>query len=294
VTKHVTLLGEINRIIDAQSLMECSEVEQELACTEDHSSAVSEVETLLMKESCTLGNKLRLVLLYALRYEREPANRIAKFTDLLGQAGASAEQQSLVGMVLQHYGFGARSGDLFGNKSMLTAMKKSLQRSVKGVQNVYTQHQPFLAQQLEQLTKGTLSEATYPYLGAEPAPIQKKRAPTEVVVVIIGGATYEEARVVGEMNAANPGVKLVLAGTTIHNCESFLADVAKLDPNARPAGSAAGAAASYGDSISSTLTSIASNAPQVPGVDRKRIAALTSSVSSSVTAGVSQAMSKLQ
>ena len=44
---------------------------------------------------------------------------------------------------------------------MLTVMKKSLQRSVKGVQNVYTQHQPYLVQQLDSLLKGgtLLSEA---------------------------------------------------------------------------------------------------------------------------------------
>ena len=294
VTKHVTLLGEINRIIDAQGLMECSEVEQELACTEDHSSAVSEVESLLSKPSVTVLNKMRLVMLYALRYEREPSNRIGKFREMLAQAGASPDQQALVGMMLQHYGAGSRSGDLFGNKSMLATMKKSLQRQVKGVQNVYTQHQPFLAQQIEQLTKGTLSEATYPYLGAEPPVTQKKRAPTEVIVVMLGGCTYEEARVVGEMNAANPGVRVVLAGTNVHNCESFLGEVARLSGAAPPVGAPSAAAAGSAQ-WTSTLSSIAVNASSVGvNVDRKRIEALTSSVRSSVSSGVNQAMSKLQ
>ena len=116
---------------------------------------------------------------------------------------------------------------------------------------------------------------------------------------IVGGATYEEARFVGEMNAANPGVKIVLAGTTIHNAESFLSEVAQLSGAPPPSGLVAGAHDGGGGSsgvaaISSTLSSIASSAPVVPGVDRKRIAALTSSVSSSVTSGVNQAMSKLQ
>jgi len=293
VTKHVTLLGEINRIIDAQSLMECSEIEQELACNEDHSSAVTEVEALLLKDSVTLLNKVRLVLLYSLRYEREPSNRISKFTDLLGQSGATPEQQQLVSMILQHHGATQRTGDVFGNRSMLTAMKKSLQRSVKGVQNVYTQHQPYLAQQLEQLTKGTLSEAGYPYLGSELPPTQKRRAPTEVIVVILGGATYEEAKVVGEMNAANPGVRITLCGTTIHNCESYLDEISKLSGVAPPGGREAGGSAA-GAQWTSTLSNLASNAPNVPGVDRKRIAALTSSVSSTLSTGVNQAMSKLQ
>ena len=92
VTKHVTLLGEINRLVDAHALMECSQVEQELACTEDHSSAVSEVETLLHKPSIRIANKLRLVLLYALRYEHAPSSKIDRFKELLANAGASPAQ----------------------------------------------------------------------------------------------------------------------------------------------------------------------------------------------------------
>eukprot|EP00962_Isochrysis_galbana_P060869 scaffold35860_cov129-Isochrysis_galbana.AAC.1 len=69
------------------------QVEQELACTEDHSSAASEVESLLRKPAISHKNKLRLVLLYTLRYEREPANRIGQFTDILGQDAKHAVAQ---------------------------------------------------------------------------------------------------------------------------------------------------------------------------------------------------------
>ena len=39
VSKHVTLLSELSRVVDKESLMSLSEVEQELAVTEDHSAA---------------------------------------------------------------------------------------------------------------------------------------------------------------------------------------------------------------------------------------------------------------
>lgn len=38
VSKHVTLLGELSRIVDAQSLLEVSELEQSLACNDSHAS----------------------------------------------------------------------------------------------------------------------------------------------------------------------------------------------------------------------------------------------------------------
>jgi len=293
VTKHVTLLSEINRLVSELCLMEVSQVEQELACNEDHSAAVSEVEDLLRKPTIALSNKVRLVILYALRYEREPTNRIATFQDLLAEQQATPEQQRLVPLILQHYGAAVRSGDVFGNKSRLSVFKKQLRRGLKGVENVYTQHSPFLVQTLEALTKGTLPETSHPYLGPELPPTHKRRAPTEILVFMVGGVTYEEARAVGEMNAANPGVKIVLGGTTVHSSESFLTEVALLSERggAATAGLPSGATSSTWD-VSSGLANLAQLAP--PNVDRKRIAALTSSVSTSVQAGVNSAMQKLQ
>ena len=294
VTKHVTLLGEINRLIDQLSLMEVSQVEQELACTEDHGTAVAEVETVLRKPTIALANKLRLVLLYTLRYERDPSNRIDKFVELLGVAGASSEQQRLVTTIRTHYGASVRTGDLFGNKSMLTVMKKQLHRSVKGVQNVYTQHTPFLAQILDYVTKGTLSEASHPYLGAELPATARKKVPTEIIVFMLGGATYEEAKLVGEMNAANPGVRIVLGGTSILSGEAFISEISRLSgaSSALGGGGGGGAAGGGGTSTWDVASSIASIAPN--NVDRKRIATIASSVSSTVSAGVNSAMTKLQ
>lgn len=39
ISKHVTVVGELSRLVSERQLMELSEVEQELACQNDHSSA---------------------------------------------------------------------------------------------------------------------------------------------------------------------------------------------------------------------------------------------------------------
>uniref|UniRef100_A0A7S0LML6 Vacuolar protein sorting-associated protein 45 n=1 Tax=Coccolithus braarudii TaxID=221442 RepID=A0A7S0LML6_9EUKA len=290
VSKHVTLLGEINRLVDVGQLMEVSQVEQELACTEDHPSAASEVETLLSKDSVSHANKLRLVLLYSLRYEHLASNRIAQFCEML-----PAEDATMVQRMLANYGSAQRSGDLFSNKSWLAVTKKQFQRGLKGVQNVYTQHTPYLAATLESTLKATLSENTFPYMGAEPQAASKKKAPTEVIVFLLGGATYEEARYVAEMNTANPGVHVTLGGTTIHSSRSFLEELGRMPTTASAEGAAA-SSASMGNVIGGiSAMGIA------PPIDRKRIAALTSSMGSqmtssmqSMTQNMSAAMSKLQ
>jgi len=283
VSKHVTLLGEINRLVDAGGLMEVSQVEQELACTEDHSSAVSEVETLLCKDNVSDANKLRLVLLYSLRYESLASNRIKQFCEMLPVEGAQKVQR-----MLAHYGCAQRSGDLFSNKSWLAVTKKQFQRGMKGVQNVYTQHTPFLSSTLEATLKATLSEANYPYMGAEPQVSTKRKAPTEIIVFMLGGATYEEARYIAEMNTANPGVHVTLGGTTIHSSRSFLDELARMPT---PAAAAESVATSSG--IGNVVGGIAAMGI-APPIDRKRIAALTSTMGTSIASNMSAAMSKLQ
>ena len=60
-----------------------------------------------------------------------------------------------------------------------------VERSVKGVQNVYTQHTPYLGQILEKLSKGVLAETLYPYLPSAEAAAgagAKKAAPTQILV----------------------------------------------------------------------------------------------------------------
>lgn len=43
---------------------------------------------------------------------------------------------------------------------------RNVLKGIKGVENVYTQHSPRLAQTLEQAIKGRLKETTHPYLEA--------------------------------------------------------------------------------------------------------------------------------
>ena len=40
VAKHVTVVGELSRLVGAHNLMDVSECEQELACQSDHSQSL--------------------------------------------------------------------------------------------------------------------------------------------------------------------------------------------------------------------------------------------------------------
>ncbi len=103
---------------------------------------------------------------------------------------------------------------------------------MQGVENVYTQHTPLLTQTLESLVKGRLRDTDYATVGAAAAAPGVTRPPKFVVVFIVGGTTYEEARAVAELNAQGEkhegwpaGVKFLLGGSSVQNSRTFMKDL---------------------------------------------------------------------
>ncbi|XP_067878995.1 vacuolar protein sorting-associated protein 45 [Heterodontus francisci] len=221
VSKHVTVVGELSRLVSEHHLMEVSEVEQELACQNDHSSALQNVRKMLQEPRVTDLDAVRLVMLYALHYERHSNSNLASLMEALSRKGISDKYKRLVSVLVEYGGKRVRGGDLVTPKDAV-AITKQFFKGLKGIENVYTQHQPLLQDTLDQLTKGKLKDSQYPYLG----PSTLRDRPQDIVVFIIGGATYEEAQTVYNLNRTSPGVRIVLGGTTIHNTKSFLEEVA--------------------------------------------------------------------
>ncbi|KAJ2793073.1 vacuolar protein sorting-associated protein 45, partial [Coemansia helicoidea] len=63
VSKHVTLIGELSRIVSARHLMAVSELEQSLACNEQHSTDLKALRALIADARITAENKVRCVVL---------------------------------------------------------------------------------------------------------------------------------------------------------------------------------------------------------------------------------------
>ncbi|KAK5011122.1 vacuolar protein sorting-associated protein 45, partial [Cryomyces antarcticus] len=68
VTKHVTLVTELSRRVGEGSLLDVSELEQSLACNDNHSNDLKTLQRLIQSQTVPADNKLRLVAVYALRY----------------------------------------------------------------------------------------------------------------------------------------------------------------------------------------------------------------------------------
>eukprot|EP00946_MAST-07B_sp_MAST-7B-sp1_P004100 g4100.t1 len=222
VSKHVAVVGELSRLVQEHNMMAQSELEQELACSDDHSSQLRILKGLLEDPNLVGIDALRLVLLYALRYEERSGNQISALKRTLQQRkGVSPTQIALIDTILAYGGAAKRGVDLYGNKGLLGSIAKSLKKGVVGIENVYTQHQPYLAQVLDSLLKGKLKDGEYPFAREGS---QQKNRPQDVFVFMLGGTTFEEATVVSQLNIAGD-VRIVLGGAHVHNSQSFLREL---------------------------------------------------------------------
>jgi len=223
VTKHVTLMGELSRIVDTRALLDTSELEQEMANISSHSDHLRRVKMYLEDPRFSKMDKLRIVMLYALRYETNSSNEVANFIEKLFQVGLDKDTIALVSALLRYAGSNQRSGDLF-SKNFFRGIKKNLTRGIKGVENIYTEHKPYLKELIDTILTGKLKETDFPYVqGTKVAPGSKP--PQDIIVFFVGGVTYDEALLVHEYNVGNPSMKVVIGGTCIHNSTSFLKDV---------------------------------------------------------------------
>ncbi|KAK6792226.1 hypothetical protein RDI58_011307 [Solanum bulbocastanum] len=227
VSKHVTLVTEMSKIVEERKLMLVSQTEQELACNGGQGAAFEAVTNLLNNDNISDVDRLRLVMLYALRYEKEsPVQLMQLFNKLASRS--PKYKPGLVQFLLKQAGVDKRTGDLYGNRDLLN-IARNMARGLKGVENVYTQHQPLLFQTMENITRGRLRDVDYPYVGNH---FQQAR-PQEVVIFVVGGTTYEESRSVALQNSTNSGIRFILGGSSLLNSKRFLKDLEEAQRIAR-------------------------------------------------------------
>ncbi|CAM9706238.1 unnamed protein product [Chrysoparadoxa australica] len=216
VSKHVAVLGELARLVEVYGLLDVSQLEQELACNDDHALHQKDLLAKLKSPQIQGADKLRLAMLYLLRYEDAGTNLIMVKARLT-EAGLPPERVELLDALRSYCGRTSRGPGLYGQSTLMSKIGKSITASLQGIDNVYCQHLPLLVSVLESFFKGKLRDDRYPCVG--PAAAGK---PQEVIVYMVGGTTMEEAKSVSEMNATMASGRVVLGGSCIHNSTSFI------------------------------------------------------------------------
>jgi len=199
VSKHVTLVSDMSEKIAKRDLLEISVLEQEMACYDDHKTHYPKLINLLQSPKTKDFDCLRLGLLYVLRYEKDKGNAKEEVRRLLQAKGVSPEKLNLLDNITKYGGAEQRQVGLF-HKEGIGKVVINLARGFKDVTNVYTQHEPQLKSILDRVTRGDLRENQFPYVPEFAPATSSKWRPKEIIVFIVGGATYEEALFVNAFN----------------------------------------------------------------------------------------------
>lgn len=233
VSKHVSLVGELSRLVSKQQLLEVSQLEQSLACNDSHNSDLKAIqETLQLPIDDDI--KVRLVALYGLRYQHHSNYSLNPLLSLLEHTSTISKRRigTIKRLVDTYGGSSFRQENIYQTESFFSRAQSGF-KGLKGAENVYTQHEPLLERTLTSLLKGKLKKATHPFLAAEdmtgaPLPAWARGIdgdtdrPQDIIVFMIGGVTFEESRMVAEINNSTPSVRIVLGGTSTINSSEFL------------------------------------------------------------------------
>merc|ERR1719498_1975033 len=100
VSKHVALMSELAKLVEHFQLLDISQLEQELACSpDDHSQHLRDLTEKLNNPKVKEMDKIRLAILYILRYEQQ-AN-LNGLKDILRMNGVSNNNIILLDCVLR-------------------------------------------------------------------------------------------------------------------------------------------------------------------------------------------------
>ena len=244
LTKHVTLVGELSRLVSVYGLLDVSETEQMLACHDEHAASLASVRRLIaMTDRTSDLDATRLVMLYALHYERHANNDLAALQAQLRRRGVPDAYVQAVNDLLAFGGQAQRTSDLFGNMTTMSIAKKLI-KGLKGVENIYTQHTPYLKTIVDDLVRARLKDNQYAFLGLSAQHTQQltqnvcalsfhsllqaaQMRVRDVVVFVVGGVTYEESACVHALNQTYgaQGVRIVLGGTHVLNARAFIDEI---------------------------------------------------------------------
>lgn len=271
--KHVALMSELSHEVERRALMKVSGVEQDVVCQAPKAGEHYEsIVALLHDPAVSAWDKLRLCALFALRYGGTIDGRqqaAALLATVGNSAGVDSVWMNALRAVLKHCRAEKRVMDIFSDRTLSSRIATLAKQHLKGVENVFTQHVPPLVGLLEKVGRGRVSESDYPRVPegmhgmsaagdeygssgggggmySHGSSIQDGsgltmpggtavRPPKLVVIFIVGGTTYEEAKAVAELNAMGErgegwsgGMKFLIGGTSVLNSRSFMDDMGEL------------------------------------------------------------------
>ena len=237
--KHLSIVLDIREKMRRRGLTDIGQLEQDIACNSSHTEHWRSLVELITAHGRTIPEDVtRVSMIYLLRYEKNANCNVARLKELLQSNGVPSTMSERLTLLRDRCGADKRQStallfpsDQPGNPANIFKIVKNAVKGMESETNVYAQHEPLLKKLVAHVGRGVLSPEQYPVVPDKSAHGTVTEKARELVVFLVGGATYVEAAVVRQINAGGAGlvggkndidVRVVLGTTDMLNIDGFM------------------------------------------------------------------------
>ena len=210
VGNHVSFTSAINDRVTDHHLIVVGELEQGLATNDDPTRQCQEILRLSEDPNIPHEAIIRLLLLFALRYEKRAEEQMNKLME------AFPREIELMKAVVEQFGSEKRTQDnILAEKGTLTQFFTDIRALCDAQPKLLDQYKCLLTSIIDRVKKGKLSPDQYPFVTTRRNEATKPRM---LIVFYVGGVTYTEMRAAHEAT----DIDVIVGGTFVHNADSFI------------------------------------------------------------------------
>ena len=211
--KHFAFTDEISQQVNRRDMLTISKLEQEIATKDAKKDHYREIIDILNNKNIDRYDKFRLVALYSLKHQNSELSK--ELQQFLGQINPN--YISAITKLIEFCGKNKRVAQSLTQNIGEKAFK-IYKDYFNNIPNVYEQHVPLVARLAEDALKNKLREDEFPYIDSAPI----RDAPTNVVVFVIGGVSFAEAKIFADLNNKYEDNFFLLGGSCMINSKTFL------------------------------------------------------------------------
>lgn len=241
VAKHMAIVGELDRQLQLRNIWRLSEVEQNLAVHKDNQQDYRDMLDLFEEPKLSGDYKVKLACIYLLKHG-DNENKVNEMFQVLGQQ-LSAGDVNFIHKFRSIFGSKSSDQNSQGHQVERDDLLSELARKFNSkmgskshpeTDNVYMQHVPEISTLLTDFSKNKVSKDRLKTIGKEQtaaspsasSPTSSSPPPQDIILFVVGGVTFEEARFVHQFNATMKNkMRVILGGTSVISTNDYIESI---------------------------------------------------------------------
>lgn len=236
VAKHMAIVSELDRQLQLRDIWELSEVEQNLAAHRDNQEDYQDLLKLLRNSKLDNYYKLKLACIYSLKHDDNSAKMNEIIKTLQDQPAFPVDDINLLHKFRKIISKNHTENDVGrypDTDDLLSELAKKFNskmgsKSSTDANNVYMQHVPDISTLLTDFSKNKVSKEKLKTMSSSNSKnVYTHNSPSvppqDIILFVIGGVTFEEARFVHQFNETmKTKMRVILGGTSVVSTKDYI------------------------------------------------------------------------